>query len=150
MNEERAGQLTGGVFLVGIGLLFATGIGFWPNILLVIAAVSAVKAITERRRGFGDGAKGSLFMLGAWAFFTFGGWAMLLILMGLGMLMGGVFFNGGKDDGGEKFADRFDTHQPSRKRKMEDIDDHERIAYVVGDDGELVPEDEYVEKRKLR
>lgn len=146
MTEERAGQLTGGVFLVGLGLVFATGIGFWPNILLVIAATSATKGLTERRHGFGEEAKGALFMLALWAFFAFGfNWAIILIVMGLGMLLGKWNFDSDDDGNDDAYGSRLD-----RKRKMDEFDDDEKITYVVGDDGELVPEDEYVEKRKLR
>lgn len=153
MNEERANQLTGGVALVGFGLLFATGIGFWPNILLVLAAVSVTQALTEGKRWYA--AQGALGALAGWAFFAFDqGFWVIMIIVGISMIFGkSIWDNWWDDDEVDKDEEGFGTRRTDliRKRKMDELEDDERITYVVGDDGELVPEDEYVSaKRKNR
>ncbi len=48
MSSERAGQITGGVWMIGLGILFYTGM-WWPGIMFVIGASAILQGLVEGR-----------------------------------------------------------------------------------------------------
>lgn len=85
-------QVSGGVFLIGLALLFITGF-WWPGILFVIGVSSIARAVYEEEKHWTQ-ASGGLWMIGLgllfWlpGLFSFNFFALLLIGVGLFMIFG--------------------------------------------------------------
>lgn len=85
-NKKRSDQVAGGVFLIGLALLFYFGY-WWPGILFVIGASSMARGVAEGRDWYS--VPGGLWMIGLGLVFAFGfSLPMLLILIGVSMLFG--------------------------------------------------------------
>ncbi len=85
LSEERTCQITGGVWLIGIGVLFATG-WWWPGIMFVIGIATIVQGLMERR-GWDSFQPGIWSLLiGVWAYYRFNV-PMALVALGLGMIV---------------------------------------------------------------
>ncbi|MFC1961078.1 hypothetical protein ACFLYO_10250 [Chloroflexota bacterium] len=119
VSEERADRVAGGVFLIGLAILFLpNGISFWPGILFVIGASSLAKALSNGQAW--QSAQGALWMFGIGLVFLFGfHLPLLLILIGGSLLLGLVikpsFMCCGDDD--EPAA------KPKRKSKLKRSED---------------------------
>lgn len=97
-RKENADQISGGVFLVGLGLLFLTG-WWWPGIMFVIGASIIARTVAEGQRW--QDATAAFWVIGIGVVFSipnlFGSinwgmlWPLLLIGIGLFMLFGGKF-----------------------------------------------------------
>ncbi|NPV67288.1 MAG: hypothetical protein HPY64_09115 [Anaerolineae bacterium] len=119
LTKERADQIAGGVFLIGLAILFTTSIGFWPGILFVIGASSLARGMAEGREWYS--VQGALWMIGLGLFFAVGfSLPLLLIVIGLSMLFGWRFrppFIEGHDED-EAAADLgLSEEKPKRKLK---------------------------------
>ena len=90
VTSKRADQVSGGVFIIGLGLMFLGTIPWWPGILLVIGASSLARGLAEGQRWYS--VQGALWMIGLGLLF-WGGFSLplLLILIGVSMLAGVVF-----------------------------------------------------------
>lgn len=101
MTKERSDQIAGGVFLIGLAVLFMTG-AWWPGILFVIGASSIARGVAEGQDWYN--VPGGVWMIGLGLLFWFGfRWELLLIFAGLSMLFGYSWFNQHDDeDEGEK------------------------------------------------
>jgi len=82
--------LSGGIFLVGLGILFLVpGLGFWPWILVVIG-LAGLPASLANNRGW-IGWQGFLWMAGLALLFWSGYfWPGILILLGISTLIGAL------------------------------------------------------------
>lgn len=79
-------QVSGAVFMIGIGLLLVTG-WWWPGIMFVLAASSMAQVMAEGRRWYA--AQGALWMAGIGLIFWLNlNWGVVLIFLGLSMLLG--------------------------------------------------------------
>ena len=109
VSKQRADQIGGGVFLIGLGLLFAGVVSFWPGILLVIGAATIASGIAEGQSW--SKVTGGLWMIGIGLIFLVGfSWPLILIIIGASMLFSrGQIAWCGQD------------HQEKRKRKNEEI-----------------------------
>jgi hypothetical protein len=97
-KREDAGQISGGVFLVGLGLLFLTG-WWWPGIMFVSAASILARTMVEGKPL--NRATGAFWLIGIGVLFGMPGliggvaggfWKVFpVILIGLGLFM---FFGG--------------------------------------------------------
>ena len=88
IRGERANQISGAVFLIGLGVLFATG--FWfPGILLVIGATMLVQGLADGRGWYSLQGAAWMIGLGIW-FATGASVAMLFILLGISVLIGAL------------------------------------------------------------
>lgn len=88
ITRENKDQVSGAVFLIGLGVLFtplgAVVGGFFPGILFVIGATALVHSMAE---GEGqDQRNGGLFLLGLGLFFLLG-FNLPLLLIGLGIFL---------------------------------------------------------------
>lgn len=101
MASKRSHEaLSGGIFLIGLGLLFLLpGIDFWPWILLVIGAAGLPAALANDRGWVGW--QGFLWMGGLAILFWSGYfWPGILILIGVNTLVGALT----RESGGSPFA----------------------------------------------
>jgi hypothetical protein len=87
--RERADQISGAVFMIGMGILFATHF-WWPGILFVIGVTSLVRGLSEGRRWYS--LQGALWMFALGAFFLMGAnVAILFVAIGISMLIGAFY-----------------------------------------------------------
>lgn len=117
MTKQRADQIAGGVFLIGLGLLFTNAISFWPGILFVIGAANIARGMAEGRAWYNI--PGGVWMIGLGFLFLFHfSWPVILILVGVSMLLGysmkGHYWHQGGE--GQKAKNEW-------KRKNDDLDD---------------------------
>jgi hypothetical protein len=84
----RADSIAGGVFLIGLGLLFATRF-WWPGILFLVAIVALLEGWIGGK-GW-PAIQGGLWMvfIALWAMFHFS-LAFLFVGLGIGMLVGAL------------------------------------------------------------
>ena len=85
MSSERAGQLTGGVWLIGLGLLFYTHY-WWPGIMFVIGASAIVEGLVKGRGWYAFQAGFWSIAIGVWAVFEFN-IAVFFVALGLSMVL---------------------------------------------------------------
>jgi hypothetical protein len=113
----KGDQISGGVFLVGLGVLFLTG-WWWPGILLLLGLTALAKGAC----GSDWGARwGGLWLIGLALLFMVGfRWELVLIGMGVMMLLGYRRHNAGwhrwHDD---------DEQESKPKRKNDDKHRHD-------------------------
>lgn len=85
MNPERANQLSGAVWLIGIGVLFVTGY-WWPGVMFVVGVGMIVQGLAEGRGWYAFQAAAWMIGLGLW--FALGwGVGALLIVIGISALI---------------------------------------------------------------
>jgi len=89
MDKKTYEGVSAGIMLIGIGLLFLTGVGFWPWILLVIGLAGLPVSLAHDRGWYGWQ---SFFWLAGLAILFAAGliWPGILILIGLSMLFGAI------------------------------------------------------------
>ena len=91
MDAKRSYEsLSGGIFLIGIGILFLVpGIDFWPWILAVVGAAGLPASLANKKGWLGW--QGFFWMTGLAVLFWSGYfWPGILILLGLNMLVGAL------------------------------------------------------------
>ncbi|MBN1402512.1 MAG: hypothetical protein JXA74_16855 [Anaerolineae bacterium] len=100
MKQQHYHTLSGGIFLIGLGLLFLLpGVGFWPWILAVIGAAGLPESLAQNRGWMGW--QGFFWMVGLAVLFASGYfWPGILILIGLSMLLGALM----RESSGSPFA----------------------------------------------
>jgi hypothetical protein len=85
-SSARASQVSGGVMLIGLGVLFATHY-WWPGILFVVGACAMAQGLAEGRGWYAMQGAIWLFAMGAW--FALGAsLAVLFVALGVSMLLG--------------------------------------------------------------
>lgn len=104
MSRKRYEALSGGIFLIGLGILFLVpGIGFWPWILVVIG-LAGLPASLAKEKGW-LGWQGFFWLTGLAVLFASGFfWPGILILVGLSTTVGALT----RESRGSPFA-----HEPS-------------------------------------
>ena len=126
MNKKYYETLSGGIFLIGLGLLFLTRWGIWPWILVVIA-FAQLPMLLAQNQGWA-GWQGFFWLIGLAVLFASGRfWPWVLILVGISVLIGAIT----KDAGGSPFSKApqestapfeegvSDTPKPQDTRKLE-------------------------------
>ncbi|MGQ9888882.1 MAG: hypothetical protein ACUVSX_10390 [Aggregatilineales bacterium] len=135
-NSKRAEQVSGGVLLIGLALLFMGGIAFCPGILYVIGASVLARAVIERSVSSALNSLVWLFGL-AFLFTTDWWWPGIVALVGLSMVLSAI--------------DKHDKRRCARlgaawslgkdvfeKRKNEDLVLNARERFYVVDDEDCV------------
>lgn len=121
VSKQRADQIAGGVFLVGLGLLFTGVLDFWPGILFVIGISNIARGMAEGRDW--HSVPGGLWLIGLGVVFLFNfNWPVLLILLGLTMLVGFSFKSSRMCRSSE---DEFEKPKNDRKRKNDELDERD-------------------------
>jgi len=118
-KRQDAGQISGGVFLVGLGMLFLTG-WWWPGIMFVTAASIIARTIAEGQHP--KTATGAFWLIGIGILFGMPGligeiaggfWNIFpLILIGFGLFM---FFGG-------RYRPNVDNYDEKPKNDNDDVD----------------------------
>jgi len=100
MDDKSLKAVSGGIFLIGLGLLFLIpGIGIWPWILAVIGVAGLPAALSENKGWAGW--QGFFWMIGlAVLFYTGLWWPGILILIGISTILGAAT----REQGGSPFA----------------------------------------------
>ncbi|MBN1200644.1 MAG: hypothetical protein JXJ20_02190 [Anaerolineae bacterium] len=89
-HKDKLEGATGGIMLIGIGLIFLLEIGFWPWILVVVGLASLPTSVAND--GLWAGMQGSLWLIGIALLFALDVfWPGILILVGLSVLIGAIF-----------------------------------------------------------
>ena len=89
LSEEKAGQITGGIWLIGLGVLFYTG-RWWPGIMFVVGASSIVQGLVKGRGWYAFQGGLWCFAIGVWALFHFN-IAIFLVALGASMIVLAMF-----------------------------------------------------------
>ena len=101
MNKRNLEGLSGGIFLIGLGIIFLTGIGFWPWILAVIGLAGLPASLGIKKGWYGW--QGCFWMVGLAILFWSGHfWPGILILVGISALLGAL----GREGEGSPFGER--------------------------------------------
>ena len=99
MDRKYYDTLSGGILLIGLGVLFLTGRGFWPWILVVIA-FAQLPTLMAQKKGW-MAWQGFFWLMGMAVLFASGRfWPGILILLGVTALIGALT----KDSEGSPFA----------------------------------------------
>jgi hypothetical protein len=121
VTKERADQIAGGVFLIGLGLLFTNVLSFWPGILFVIGAANIARGMAEGRAWYS--VSGGAWLIGLGLLFTFHfSWPVILILIGASMLFG---YNA---KGHWQHDDSYEKPKHDWKRKNDDSEESIKIV----------------------
>jgi len=88
MSQKQAYEgASAGILLIGLGVLFLTGLGVWPWILLVVGLAGLPASLANHRGWYGW--QGFFWMAGLAVLFATGQmWPGILILVGLSTLFG--------------------------------------------------------------
>ncbi|HLV34005.1 MAG TPA: hypothetical protein VKY59_02775 [Spirillospora sp.] len=137
--KKRADQVAGGVFLIGLAVLFMTG-QWWPGILFVIGASSIARGVAEGHDWYS--VPGGLWMIGLGLVFLLNfSWPMILILIGMSMLFGRSWHG--------RF--RHENQDAPIKQKNEEKRKHED-AYILDetefDEGETATIEDLLDENK--
>jgi hypothetical protein len=85
LSARRPDQINGGIWLIGLGILLATGY-WWPGILFVLAAATIGRGLAEGQ-GW-QALKGMFWVIGLGLWFALGtSLATLLIVLGVGVVL---------------------------------------------------------------
>ncbi len=151
-SQQRASQISGGVFLIGLGLLFTNVLPWWPGIMFVIGASAIAKGLAQ---GGNRGAiQGGIWVIVIGLVFGMGrmmmmAWPLILIAIGASMLFGRSWLRPGTRyrRRERRMFDDFGYEQQTEKRKNDMIMRNEQPdrefetngdLYRLGDDGELI------------
>jgi hypothetical protein len=87
-HPRRADQISGAVWLIGLGVLLMTGY-WWPGILFVIGAGMIAQAVDEGRGWYAS--QGALWLIGLGLMFAFRApIGALFIVLGISALLGAL------------------------------------------------------------
>jgi hypothetical protein len=87
-NPQQANAITGGLWLIGIGVLFATRF-WWPGILLLIGITMIAQGLVEGRGWYGLHGGFWMILIALWAMFRFS-IAIFFIALGIYVIFSAV------------------------------------------------------------
>ena len=105
MEKKHFESISGGIFLIGLGIIFLVpSLGFWPWIL-VVCGLAGLPASLAAKRGW-LGWQGLFWALGlALLFWSDFFWPGILILIGVSMLLGAIT----REGEGSPFASQIES-----------------------------------------
>jgi hypothetical protein len=142
-KSKRGGQMlhgmSGGIFMIGLGVIFLFNIPFWPWILVLLGVTSVPSSIAEE--GLWAGMQGFLWLVGLAIIFFTGQWALILVLIGLSTMLSAMVrpdaLKKNKRKHDADYDDDYDYDDSPRRRAG---------VMVMGDDGEMIPLDEAIRR----
>jgi hypothetical protein len=110
MDSKHYETLSGGIFLIGLGIIFLVpGFGFWPWILVVAGAAGLPAALAAKKGWLGW--QGFFWMVGLAVLFASGFfWPGILILAGISTLIGALT----RENEGSPFASAARDQHPDQ------------------------------------
>ena len=107
MDKKNLEGLSGGILLIGLGIIFLTHIGFWPWILIVVGLAGLPASLAMKRGWYGW--QGTFWMAGLALLFWSGYfWPGILILVGVSALVGALSREGEGSPFGKQEAQQQD------------------------------------------
>jgi len=88
-HSQQANAITGGVWLIGLGVLFATHF-WWPGIVILIAVTSIVQGWSFGRPWDGLHAAFWMILIAVWGVFRFS-MAFFFVALGLYVIFSALF-----------------------------------------------------------
>jgi len=88
MTRTRIDEITGAIFLIGVGCLFY--FGFWPGILFLLGGIRIVRGLAANQGWHAYQGAGWLIGVGVWALLDWS-FPALMILLGGWMLITALF-----------------------------------------------------------
>ena len=85
LSSERAGEITGGIWLIGLGILFYTGM-WWPGIMFVIWISAIFQGLVEGRGWYSFQGGFWAIAIGVWAMYRFN-IAIFFVAIGASMIL---------------------------------------------------------------
>ena len=85
LSNERAGQITGGVWMIGLGILVYTGI-WWPGVMFLIGAAAIVQGLVKGRGWYAFQSGIWAIAIGVWAIYHFN-IALFFVALGVSMVV---------------------------------------------------------------
>jgi hypothetical protein len=144
-HKRRADQVSGGIFLIGLGLMFAKVLPWWPGIMYVAGAAAIAQGFAEGKRGYA--LMGGVWLIGLGLLFSVGfSWPLLLILIGASMLFRNLRGQSSDSVASERRDQLLAQSEKAKREKAKndnlarsnEYDDPEDVSYMLGDDGELI------------
>jgi len=132
---DRLEGASGGFFLIGLGVLWLTGLSFWPWILAVFAVDSAFKALIKQ--GLRGVISSVFWLVGFLVLFTTGTfWPGILILVGLSIVLNAVMPASSEFRPKEKRKRKAKRTPAARRRPVvyDDEDEWDELDYILADD----------------
>jgi hypothetical protein len=88
-RDDPASAISGGIMLIGLGVIYLLKLSFWPWILVVLAFATLAHSVAQG--GIEGGLIGAVVLIIlAILFLTGTFWPGILILLGVSMLFGGI------------------------------------------------------------
>jgi hypothetical protein len=88
-DKDAFHGMTGGIILIGIGIIFLANIDFFPAILVVIGLAGLPESVAQK--GFWAGIQSAVWLIGIAVLFAFDiFWPGILILIGISMVAGAL------------------------------------------------------------
>jgi hypothetical protein len=81
LHPNQASAVTGGIWLIGIGVLFATRL-WWPGILVLVGLTAVIQQWASGQRWYGMHAGFWLILVAVWACFRYN-IAILFVALGI-------------------------------------------------------------------
>ncbi|HEX2623176.1 MAG TPA: hypothetical protein VHL11_23610 [Phototrophicaceae bacterium] len=124
LSRDQANQFSGGIFMIGLALLFLTNY-WWPGIMFVIGASTIAQGMVRGRSWYSM--QGALWTIGIGLVFAFGfNLPLLFLLIGGSMVFGSIFrppFMAGAGKRGEDDDEDDNSYIDSNVDVYEDEDD---------------------------
>ena len=142
---SKADQISWGVFLIGLGLMFAKVIPWWPGIMFVGGLASIAAGLAQGKRGYA--LMGGIWLIGLGLFFSVGfSWPLLLVIIGASMLFRNLRGHDDTATTSDETAELASQIEKLKRDKVKnddharanDFDDEDDESYMLGDDGELI------------
>ena len=81
LNEQQAYAITGGIWLIGFGILFATRY-WWPGILFLVGITAIIQGMVQGHRSHGIHGGFWAILIGVWAAMKFN---IAVFFIGIGL-----------------------------------------------------------------
>src|SRR5689334_6158642 len=125
LSNQRADQISGGIFFIGLALMFAHVLSWWPGIMFVLGAAAIVRGLAEGRGWYA--LQGGVWLIGIGLVFSVGfSLPLLLVVIGISMLLGTTS------------RPPFLRNEKLKNEALLADQEQDADAYELGDDGELI------------
>src|SRR5690606_30946849 len=120
-SKERADQVAGGVFLIGLAIVFMTGF-WWPGIMFVIGASAIARGVAEGQEWYNVPGGLSMIAIGLLFVFKFS-WPVILLFIGASMLFGKSWQNWHKTNVADEKPKREDKRKNDEPYYIDESED---------------------------